>query len=450
MENKQKNYIFLILIHVAIGFVIYLLPFMSKIYGYGILLGGIYLVVKTRNSNNQVLYVAAYIIGSEVFLRMTDGNPNYEFAKYSVMLFAVMGMFYSGFSKNAIPYWIFLLLLIPSVVIATAVLNDTNTDIRKMIAFNISGSVCLGIASIYAYNKKISIEAMNNILLVMGLPIISCAVYLLFYTPNIKDVLTGTGSSYELSGGFGPNQVATVLGLGMFVFFSRLILASKTKLLFSVNLIIAVYISYRGMLTFSRGGMVTGFAMIIAFLLFVYFNSKYQGKIKLNFMIVFLFISMASIWMVTSYQTGGLIDKRYANKDALGRVKKDKFSGREQIAETEINMFLENPVFGVGVAKGTEIRSKEIGSLTTSHDEITRMLAEHGTFGILALLILILTPLILYIDNKQHIYLFSCLIFWFLTINHAAMRTAAPAFIYALTLLKVKFKDETMSVVDRE
>ena len=81
-----------------------------------------------------------------------------------------------------------------------------------------------------------------------------------------------------------------------------------------------------------------------------------------------------------------------------------------------------------------------------SHDEITRMLAEHGSLGILGLLILFCTPIFLYLDNKQHIYVFCFLAFWLLTINHAAMRTAAPSFVYALSLLKVKFNEEEDTV----
>jgi hypothetical protein len=38
----------------------------------------------------------------------------------------------------------------------------------------------------------------------------------------------------------------------------------------------------------------------------------------------------------------------------------------------------------------------------------------------------------------------SFLIFWLLTINHAAMRIAAPAFVYALSLLKVYYQKETI------
>jgi O-antigen ligase len=53
---------------------------------------------------------------------------------------------------------------------------------------------------------------------------------------------------------------------------------------------------------------------------------------------------------------------------------------------------LTNPIFGVGVGKGAEIREDETGVKVLSHDEITRMLAEHGTLGILGLLILFFTP----------------------------------------------------------
>jgi len=65
------------------------------------------------------------------------------------------------------------------------------------------------------------------------------------------------------------------------------------------------------------------------------------------------------------------------------------------------------------------------------------MLAEHGSLGIVGLLILFFTPLFLYLENKFNMYLLCFVAFWFFTINHAAMRTAAPAFVYSLSLLNV-------------
>ncbi|SHG10941.1 O-Antigen ligase [Flavobacterium micromati] len=438
MKKEDLSYLYLILFHTIIGALGYLLPFSSKIYGYSIFIFWTIYIIKKQNRNNEVLLAAAYIVGSEVFLRMTGGNPLYEISKYGVIFFMLIGMYYSGFSRGALPYWIFILLLVPSVIISTSSLNF-DTDIRKAIAFNLSGPVCLALASLYTFKRKILLADMNRILLSMGLPIVTCVVYLKFYTPNLQEVITGTESNFTTSGGFGPNQVATVLGLGMFIFFSRFMLESKTKFQIAVNLILALNITYRGMLTFSRGGMITGFVMIILLLTFLYFKSNQGGKLKMNFIIVFVAFAMVGTWTYTSLQTGGLIDKRYSNQDAAGRVKKSQFTGREQIAENEINMFLKNPVFGVGVGKGAETREAETGIKAASHNEITRLLAEHGMMGVMGLLILIITPLLLYIENQFNLFLMCFVAFWFLTINHAAMRIAAPAFVYSLSLLNVQF-----------
>jgi hypothetical protein len=437
MKKEEQTYLYLILFHVFIGIMTFVVPFTAKLYGYSIFILGTYFVIKTQNRNHQALMVAAYITGSEVLLRMTGGNISYEFSKYGVMIFLFIGMFYSGFSKGATPYWLFLLLLVPSIVLTTFVL-DFDTDIRKTIAFNISGPVCLALASLYTYRRKIALEQVNSILLSLGLPIISCMAYLTLYTPNIQDVVTGTQSNFETSGGFGPNQVATILGLGMFIFFSRIIMESRSKFLVLINLIVVFNISYRGMLTFSRGGMLTGFLMIVLLLLFLYLKSNYRGKVKLNYVIVIIVLTMTATWGYTSFQTGGLIDKRYANQDAKGRAKESQLTGREDIAHSEINMFFNNPIFGVGVGKGAEIREGETGNKVLSHDEITRMLGEHGSLGVLGLLILFFTPLVLYLENKFNMFLLCFVAFWFLTINHAAMRTAVPAFVYSLSLLNVQ------------
>lgn len=437
MKKEDLSYLYLIVFHVFIGALGYAFPFTSKIYGYSIFIFGFFYIIKKQNKNNEALMVAAYVVGSEVFLRMTDGNPLYEISKYGVMFFLLIGMYFSGFSKGAVPYWLFLLLLVPSIVISTVAL-DFDTNIRKAIAFNISGPVCLGVASLYTFRRIISMVQINQIMLSLGLPVITCMVYLTLYTPNIQEVITGTESNFQTSGGYGPNQVATILGLGMFIFFSRIILASKTKFQVIVNLILALNITYRGMLTFSRGGMITGFLMILFLLLFLYLKSNSGGRIKLNYIVVFVGFALIATWGYTSFTTGGLIDKRYANQDAQGRVKESKFTGREEVAQNEINTFLNNPIFGVGVGKGVEVRKAETNIEIQSHDEITRMLAEHGLFGVVGLFILFFTPLILYLENQFNMFLLCFLLFWLLTINHAAMRTAAPAFVYSLSLLNVQ------------
>ncbi|MCG9793876.1 O-antigen ligase family protein [Flavobacterium algicola] len=437
MKREELNYIILLLIHVGIGFLVYLIPFTAKLYGFLGLILGIYYIVKTKNRNHECLYAAAYLVGSELLLRMTNGNITYEFSKYGVMIFMLIGAIYSGMSKRSYIYWLFIVLLIPGVILSTFAL-DFDTDIKNAITFNISGPLCLAFTALYTYRRVFTLQQFNNLMLSLGLPIVSAMIYLIFYTPNIRDIITGTASTYATSGGFGPNQVATYLGLGMFIFFSRVILESKSKIIVVINLIIAFNFFYRGMVTFSRGGMITGLLMIVILLLSLYFKANGTGKIKLGLIIIIIGTVMLGAWSYTSFQTGGLINKRYANQDAAGREKENQFTGREMIALSEIDMFLDNPLFGVGVGKGVEIRKEKSGIFVLSHDEITRMMAEHGLLGIFGLLILIVTPMALYLEKGFNLYLLCLLSFWFLTINHAAMRTAVSAFVYGLALLNVK------------
>ncbi|WP_281238890.1 O-antigen ligase family protein [Flavobacterium praedii] len=436
MKKEELSYVYLVLFHAFMGVLIFALPFLSKIYTLGILVFGVFYIVKTKNKNNEVLMLSAYIVSVEVLLRMTDGMILNEFGKYSVMFFMFLGLIYSGFSKNALMYWIFLVLLVPSIVLSTVSLNF-DTDIRKAIAFNISGPVCLGISAIYCFQRKITFDRLKGVISAFSMPLISIVVYLYLYTPSVKDVVTGTQSNFETSGGFGPNQVSTILGLGIFVFFVQLLLNSKNTLLQLLNGGLVLVFAFRGIVTFSRGGVFTAIVMIILFMAVLYFQANFNTKPKIGLIIILALVAGLGVWGYSSIQTGGLIDKRYANEDALGRKKQSQLSGREVLIASEFQMFLDNPFLGVGVGKNKELRKQQTGIDLATHNEITRMLAEHGSLGLIDLMILFFTPLFLFVNNRQNLLALSFLAFWLFTINHAAMRLAAPAFVYALSLLKV-------------
>lgn len=439
MNRSEINYINLALLHVGLAFVVFYIPFLSKIYPLLVAAFGGYYIISNNNKNNEVLYVSAYLVGAEVFIRMSGGNLNYEYVKTVVALLMLLGFVLSGFSKSSIVYWLYFLLLIPSVLV-TMSNQEIDVEIRKAITFNISGPVCLGLCALYCYKRQLTFSQLQNIVVLFGLPVIATLVYLLLYNPSVRDVVTGTQSNFATSGGFGPNQVATILGLGMFVFFCQLVFMSKSKMIVALNGFLFVLTSYRAIVTFSRGGVITGFAMIVLVLIAAYLFSNSSGKRKLKWIVVVSGILAFAIWSFSVVQTSGLINKRYANQDAAGREKEDRLGGREAVMGTELDLFKENPIMGVGIGLGKIFREQEIGQEVASHNEITRLLAEHGMFGIFILVILLLTPLVLFINNYQNIYFFSFYIFWLLTINHAAMRLAAPAFVYALTLLNIRVK----------
>jgi hypothetical protein len=439
MKNTKLSYTYLIIIHAIIALAVFALPFLSKVLALILPIAGFYVVNKTKNKNNEVLIVAAYMIGIEVFLRMTDGNFNNEYIKFNVIFFMLMGMIYSNFSTNAFIYWFFLILLIPGILV-TATATDYDVDVKKFLIFNLSGPVCLAISAIYTFKRKILFSNLQNIVVAMGLPIITTTVYLFLYNPSVKEVVTGTQSNFETSGGFGPNQVSTILGLGIFVFFTQLILFSKTKKEIFLNGFLLLFVSYRGIVTFSRGGIITAVVMIVCLMFLLYYFSNAKGKTKFSLVFIMTALMAGGIWTYSSFQTSGLIEKRYANQDAAGRTKKDNLGGREEIIDSEFKIFMDNPILGVGAGMGKEIRKESFGATVASHNEISRMMSEHGLFGVFGLLVLFLTPFILYVNNRQHLYFLSFYVFWLLTINHAAMRTAAPAFVYALTLLFVQVK----------
>lgn len=441
ITNTSTNYFKWVALHLAIGTAVYFAPFLAKVYAIALLVIGFSYVIKSKNANNEALYVAAYIVGVEVFLRMTEGSFFEQYAKYFVMGILILGMYYRGLSKNAWIYLLYGLLLFPSVILAFFTLNY-ETDIRKAITFNIVGPVTLMIAALYCYERKLTYKQLLGMLDMMVYPLIATLVYMFAYTPSIKDVVTSTESNFETSGGYGPNQVSTILGLGIFLFFVKIVMQSKNKKTLALNIFFFLAITFRGIVTFSRGGVIAGFLMIMLLIIMLLYYTKTKAKSKVAILVFVGGFALMGVWTYTSVQTSGLIDKRYANEDARGREKASKLTGREVLIESEFNMFLDNPIFGVGVGKNKEYRLKETGINAASHNEVSRMLAEHGMFGLLALLLLIIVPLGLYVNNQQNIFVLSFLVFWILTINHASMRLAAPAFIYALSLLKVSFEDE--------
>lgn len=435
MEAAAKiDYVKLLLLHLGIATCIYIYRPLASIYFLGIFGYFLFEILQSKNKNNEALAAAAYISGAEVFLRMTEAAPFYETGKYSVILFLTIGMFFKGTSSKTIPFWTYLLILVPGIVVA-AISWGYEYDFRKQVAFNLSGPVALGVSAIYCYYKKIRQQDYQMVLLMLLLPLLSQMFYLFLYTPNMRDVAINLQANYAATAGYGPNQISTVFGLGMFILATRFF-TIRNKVINIIDLILLGLMSYRALITFSRGGVITGIICIIAFL-FLYYSKRKFRRIGVKRKLVLLSTAAVLVWSFSLFQSGGLLDNRYTNKDAAGRLKGDITTGRAELIETELEGFYHNPVVGIGVGKGKEIRSRETGFETASHNEISRLLSEHGLLGLVAVLILIFVPIIFWTKFKNNYYFLAFLAFWFLTINHSAMRIALPAFVYGLALLYI-------------
>lgn len=423
---------------------IFYFEFLVFPYFFSVIFFGTIWIIRNKDDEYQVLMMMSYILGLEVLFRMKSGGTLYDIGKYSIIYFSILGFGFKKIDIRAWPYFLVLILFIPGIIL-TVNTFFFEIDVRRKIMFNLLGPFSLILASLYCYNKTISLRHFLGILFTALGPLISILVNLYLFTPtNLKEAITNTSSNFATSGGFGPNQMSVVLGLGVFITFSFYLFNKSTKLMSFVYLILFFLFTYRGLLTFSRGGMMTALVMIISFLITLNFILNSNSKKKLGTILVFLSILSSCVWLYTSFQTDGMIDKRYANKDAAGRIKESQLSGREDIMEYDIKTFVENPVFGVGAGISSASRDHDGMYGAQSHSEPTRLLAEHGSIGVLILLILVLLPIFKWFRNKQYhnVFFFSFLIFWGLTINHAATRIAAAGVIYAFSLLNLSLEED--------
>ncbi|WP_027126486.1 O-antigen ligase family protein [Gelidibacter mesophilus] len=438
-------YVALIALHIVMGIFINMIPQFSKLYFAVVCTFFIFkiIVAPKRDKVVWVMFGAAYLAAAESLFRMTGGGLFYEFSKYFVILLMGMGMFYDGISGKGYPYFIYLILLVPAVLVASTTLGY-DLNFRTSVAFVLSGPVCLGISALYCYDRKVSKEVLLQIVACMSYPIVTMTTHLFLYNPSVKEVLTDTGSSFATSGGFGPNQVATLLGLGMFALTVRFFMKSPSLFLKIFNLLLLSAVSFRALVTLSRGGVYGAIIMILAFLIIYYGSAKFHQKQQIVVSIFLLIFVTFIIWTVSLNQSSGLVGNRYANEDALGREKGDISTGRVDIFVDEFEGFENHPFLGVGASGMKQSRLDDSGLTIASHNEISRLLSEHGIFGVLILIILILKPLDFRSRHRNNIFFFSFLGFWFATINHSAMRIAAPAFLYALSLLHVTNEKPTL------
>lgn len=439
IKKITNNKLFFIGIHIAFGF-LGALEIFSKVFGLIAVILPFYVIYSNNNENEEAFLFAAYIVGAEVFIRMTDGFFLYETGKYAVILYLLQGLLLTGFkSKVAIQYLLYVFLLLIGILFTQV---PEGESLRKNILFNLSGPIGLGVAAFYFYQREITKKKLYDALFFMLLPLLSMVVYIYFRTPDLKEIIFGGEANFLTSGGFGPNQVATAIGLGICVLTIFLLTKYKLTGFILIDAFFLIYFVFRGLLTFSRGGVITASIVVITFAFFYLLYHRGNIESLFKYLLVGVFFTVA-IWIYTEDVTGGKLNNRYTGKNAAG-VQKDITTGRIDLLSVQIENFFDHPQ-GIGVGNGKYERIKKVEHITAaSHNEVGRLLEEHGVIGLFILFLLLAIPLFNFYksNNFQRAFIASFYLLWFLTINHSAMRIALPGFIYALSLIKIVKIDE--------
>lgn len=395
--------------------------------------------VLSKRHLERAAYVGAYVTGAEVLWRMTDAHVFWEFGKYSAVALFITGLLRAGRTKWAILPLIYFLLLLPSTFMTFE--RFSLEYARKSLSFNLSGPFALMVSVWFFSNLKVSLEKIHRVFLALTGPVVGIAAITAFTTFSASAISFSTQSNKLTSGGFGPNQVSAILGLSVLfaVFF---LMDSRTDsplkvLMFGTMILLGV----QSAMTFSRGGlyMAAGSAVLGSLYLIRDTNSRIR-----------LILVVTAILVVTNYVvlpyldafTGGALSTRFESTDP---------SRRDEIVLADLQIWLENPVFGVGPGRGMLFRFKYVGWVA-AHTEFSRLLAEHGIFGAVALLLLLIMA-VQGVRRANTIIgkaLAASMIGWsFLFMMIDGMRLMAPAFVFGLSYAAIGLKAGLRSIPAR-
>jgi len=388
-----------------------------------------------------------YLIGVEVFVRMSSLGFPYELAKYGVCLFIVLALVHSREkvqSSNSILFYFGALL--PSLLVVEA---ESFNELRRALSFNLSGPLTLALSFYYFYRRKYTREQVKTFFAFLLAPIVLTVAALTIKTPALASITFKTDANFETSGGFGPNQVSTILGLGIIIyivlFFSQQKLI-KNKLL---NLSTLGILIFRGLLTFSRGGILAPMLLFVALTLYfiIYFRQKSRVSPK---MLIFGMVGLLfffAFWLIVNDLTRGKLQERYLwSTEEL--QKRDYLTGRQEIIYFDFLTFLHNPILGVGPGM-SKTKRMDIGMSQTiaAHTEFSRILSEHGLLGVIALAILFYWIAQALLTKKSQFLAtvsYGCTIFALFTMGHSAMRLACVGILFGFAHIKLVQKEITL------
>jgi O-antigen ligase len=204
-------------------------------------------------------------------------------------------------------------------------------------------------------------------------------------------------------------------------------------------LLLSIVLLTQSVLTFSRGGVLN--VLIAIPLAFLHLLGSPNKLMKGVFALLIIFL-VAYFLLLPELEdfTGGALQARYTDIS---------LTGREDIARADIELWLKNPVLGVGPGLSSNQRLFMQG--TAAHTEYSRILAEHGILGLLSFFILALLLIFAYFkapDAYARAWVVAIAAWPLLEMVHAAMRIAAISFMLGLALIGWGKTEET--TVDEE
>jgi hypothetical protein len=424
--RKHRLPVLLIFLHAPLGLVLMQNANLAAVHAYVVLLLGLYWALNRNKRLEDIGALVAYLVSSEVLWRMAEAPVFWEFGKYAAGMIMISAL--AARNKWKIPSlpMLYFLFLLPACFLT--VIADGFGDAKEKLSFNISGPLLLLISCWYFSHNRLNWLQVRKVLFWLLVPLVSVGITTLFFTVTAEKIRFTDESNRATSGGFGPNQVSAMLGLGVFICIACYLLfknRSKEKLLLAF---LAIFLAAQSVMTFSRGGIYNAAGATLVVLLFQ-MNNVGKGLKKIIAVGSIAAIFMLAIFPQMNDFTGGTLGARFESTETTGRF---------EIAEADLMIFMENPVWGAGVGEAFEYRAKFFKHMVAAHTEFSRMVAEHGVFGIFSLLALGLAASFAFWRQKTDLgrSIAAGFITWsVLFMFNTGMRLVAPSFIWGLSFI---------------
>jgi len=421
--NTNKIFWFIVL-HIGLALLIDNFRFAATIHALLVFALGVWTALTSEDIREVIPYVA-YIAGAEVLWRMSKASVFWEFGKYAIIAILVLALIKNRKSlrQPGLPILYFLMFL-PSIILTVDFLGWTN-QAREFISFNLSGPLATAVCLLFFLQIKMDESLMTKTVWAMVYPIIGILTLAVYSTLTATTINFGSESVFVTSGGYGPNQVSALLGLGAFLLIMWMIQTNKKGgRFFSILLVLALVI--QSFLTFSRGGVYNLVIALAAALVILLFKPT---RFIRSFSVVFFLLLVVGYLIFPQIEelTSGAFSQRFQDIDPISRV---------SIANEDLRLFYENPAFGVG--PGMAYFARGIRTFTSAHTEYTRTLAEHGVLGVFALLFLVIQMGVAFIKAPgviERAWIVALAGWSAVEMAHAAMRIVAISLLLGLAVV---------------
>jgi len=204
---------------------------------------------------------------------------------------------------------------------------------------------------------------------------------------------------------------------------------------------VGVWSGVQSLLTFSRGGMFAVGIAVAALVVVQAWNREARRKV---FVLVGFCLLVGYFIIIPRLDafTRGTLEERFS----------DTKTGRTELASSDIEIFLDNPLFGVGPGMSKyrrvpyeicELRADKCNFEGSSHTEFTRMAAEHGAVGLFSMAILLMLAFQAFRRAGPSLAVSVVMMTWAIAqMVYANLRIAAVPFAFAFAFLKIREPDD--------